>query len=131
MTLDGASGEPWHSSLHWVCLAEHLALMEDHMFASSFIGRVARGLPFTWGKRARELIARGTARLAREIRMRRDLRRLSGLDDAMLRDIGITRGGLEGAVRFGRATESPEGLPHPGTDCFTGGLSTACPTLKA
>lgn len=105
MTLDSASGEPWRSSLRSVCLAEHHSRMEDHMDAFSFTHSAARGLPSTWGQRARVLIARGIANLAREIRIRRDLRLVSELDDAMLRDIGIARGGLEGAVRFGRATE--------------------------
>jgi hypothetical protein len=40
-----------------------------------------------------------------------DLRIVSELDDAMLRNIGIARGGLE-AVRFGRATEQLEHLAH-------------------
>jgi uncharacterized protein YjiS (DUF1127 family) len=41
--------------------------------------------------------------IAQEIRLRRDLRRLQGLDDAMLRDIGLGRGELEDAVRHGRS----------------------------
>lgn len=41
-----------------------------------------------------------------EFRLRRSLRQLSSYDDAMLRDIGVDRGSLESAVRFGRpATE--------------------------
>jgi uncharacterized protein YjiS (DUF1127 family) len=41
--------------------------------------------------------------IAREIRLRRDLRNLQRLDDAMLRDIGLGRGELEDAVRHGRS----------------------------
>jgi hypothetical protein len=81
--------------------------MEDHMYAPLSTHPIARGLLRTWGQRALEVVARGVSRVAREIRIRRDLRRLSGLDDAMLRDIGLARGGLEGAVRCGRAMEQP------------------------
>ena len=77
------------------------------MYAPSPMHLIPRSLPIVWGQHTIERIARGAASLAREIRIRRDLRRLSGLDDAMLRDIGIARGGLESAVRFGRATEQP------------------------
>jgi uncharacterized protein YjiS (DUF1127 family) len=42
------------------------------------------------------------ARLAHLARVRRDMRRLSDLDDHMLRDIGVSRSGIEPAVRFGR-----------------------------
>ena len=40
--------------------------------------------------------------LAREVRIRRDMRRLAEFNDHMLRDIGIARADLEGAVRRGR-----------------------------
>jgi uncharacterized protein YjiS (DUF1127 family) len=42
------------------------------------------------------------SRTARELRIRRDMRRLAELDDAMLRDIGIARTEIELAVRAGR-----------------------------
>jgi uncharacterized protein YjiS (DUF1127 family) len=42
------------------------------------------------------------AALAEEIRVRRSLRQLSAFDDGMLRDIGVDRGSLEDAVRYGR-----------------------------
>ncbi len=48
-----------------------------------------------------------TTWIAHEARVRRDGRRLAEFSDHMLRDIGIARGGLESAVRFGRATEQP------------------------
>ena len=38
-------------------------------------------------------------RLAHEIRIRNDLRRLAAYDDAALSDIGVSRGGIEGAIR--------------------------------
>jgi uncharacterized protein YjiS (DUF1127 family) len=87
--------------------------MEDHMYVSSTTHPIARGLPLVWGQRALELIARGASSLAHEIRIRRDLRRLSGLDDAMLHDIGVARGELESAVRFGRAMEQLVTSPKP------------------
>jgi len=56
-----------------------------------------------------DLLTRMLAAIAREIRIRRDLRRLQGFDDAMLHDIGLARGGLEEAVRHGRAGASERG----------------------
>jgi len=47
-------------------------------------------------------LARWAKALAQEIRVRRDLRHLEALDDCMLTDIGLSRGGLEEAVRSGR-----------------------------
>lgn len=38
----------------------------------------------------------------REIRIRRALREVSALDDAMLHDIGVVPGNIEDAVRHGR-----------------------------
>jgi uncharacterized protein YjiS (DUF1127 family) len=38
----------------------------------------------------------------REIRLRRAMRELSALDDAMLHDIGLGHGNIEDAVRCGR-----------------------------
>ena len=40
--------------------------------------------------------------IARELRIRRDMRRLMEMDDAMLRDIGIVRSDIERSVRTGR-----------------------------
>jgi len=55
------------------------------------------------------LLARLLTAAAREIRIRRDLRLLASLDDAALHDIGLTRGGMEDAVRHGRSQH--DGLP--------------------
>jgi uncharacterized protein YjiS (DUF1127 family) len=41
-------------------------------------------------------------RLWREVQLRRATRRLEGLDDRMLGDIGIGRADIEGVVRHGR-----------------------------
>jgi uncharacterized protein YjiS (DUF1127 family) len=49
-----------------------------------------------------DLIGRLLASAAREIRMRRDLAMLQSLDDAMLHDIGLSRGEVEHVVRHGR-----------------------------
>jgi uncharacterized protein YjiS (DUF1127 family) len=43
------------------------------------------------------------ARVLRWRRRRRDARRLMALDDRMLRDVGLSRGEVERAVRGGRA----------------------------
>ncbi len=42
-------------------------------------------------------------RLARELRIRRAIRAMQDLDEAMLHDVGLTRDGIEDAVRHGRA----------------------------
>ena len=46
------------------------------------------------------------ARAARALETRRDLRLLSAAGDDMLRDIGLSRGGIESAVRHGRGRSS-------------------------
>lgn len=42
------------------------------------------------------------SRLTVEWRLRREIRSLEGFDDTMLQDIGVSRGGIEDAVRHGR-----------------------------
>ena len=42
------------------------------------------------------------ALIAREVRIRRDMRLLAEMDDAMLRDVGLDRTQIEPAVRHGR-----------------------------
>ncbi len=54
---------------------------------------------------AREVFALACALIegaAREARIRRDMSRLAEFDDHMLRDIGIVRADIEGAIRHGR-----------------------------
>ena len=48
--------------------------------------------------------SRMVARVARELRIRRDRRRLAEMDDAMLCDIGLARSEIEHAVRHGRSS---------------------------
>ena len=48
-------------------------------------------------------VAGRTARaIAKELRIRRDTRELMAMSDHMLKDIGLTRAGIRGAVRYGR-----------------------------
>jgi uncharacterized protein YjiS (DUF1127 family) len=51
--------------------------------------------------------------VAREWRLRRDLAGLQSLDAAALRDIGLDRGSLEQAVRFGRDRSAPPACSAP------------------
>lgn len=53
----------------------------------------------------RSLLTRLVEGIVREFRVRRDMRVLASLDDAALHDIGLTRGGMEGALRHGRSGE--------------------------
>ena len=48
------------------------------------------------------ILERLAAAIAREIRVRRDMRLLSSFDEAALHDIGLARSGVEDAVRHGR-----------------------------
>jgi uncharacterized protein YjiS (DUF1127 family) len=51
------------------------------------------------------------AALAKEWRVRRALRALQDVDDRMLHDIGLDRGGIEDAVRRGRPLRRASELP--------------------
>jgi uncharacterized protein YjiS (DUF1127 family) len=53
--------------------------------------------------------------IAREVQVRRDTRRLAQFNDYMLRDIGIARMDIEGAVRRGR-DGSEDVKPFGGND---------------
>jgi uncharacterized protein YjiS (DUF1127 family) len=64
-----------------------------HSLAYAFDGAAGLGL-------VRGLLARA----ARALETRRDLRLLSAAGDDMLRDIGLSRGGIESAVRYGRSS---------------------------
>jgi uncharacterized protein YjiS (DUF1127 family) len=66
--------------------------------------RAARGYsgPTLWA-RSRESLAHAAAAVSRWHRLRQDARRLMALDDRMLRDVGLSRGEVERAVRGGRA----------------------------
>jgi uncharacterized protein YjiS (DUF1127 family) len=45
---------------------------------------------------------RAARAIARELRIRRDMRHLMAMDDRMLKDIGLTRADIGDAVRYGR-----------------------------
>ncbi|MBF9233790.1 DUF1127 domain-containing protein [Microvirga alba] len=52
------------------------------------------------------LLSRIVSAIAREIRIRRDMRLLASFDDVALHDLGLARGGMEDAVRNGRPRTS-------------------------
>jgi len=66
--------------------------------------RTARGHagPTLWA-RSRDAVAQAAAAVARWQRAHRDARRLMMASDRMLRDVGLSRGEVERAVRGGRA----------------------------
>jgi uncharacterized protein YjiS (DUF1127 family) len=49
----------------------------------------------------------------RELRLRREMRRLAEYDDHMLRDIGIARTDIEGVIRCGRDRQIMTGTNWP------------------
>ncbi|NIX75984.1 DUF1127 domain-containing protein [Microvirga sp. c23x22] len=60
------------------------------------------------------LLSRIVSAIAREIRLRRDMRLLGSLDDAALHDLGLVRSGVEDVVRHGRAyTKGPMTFDQP------------------
>lgn len=60
--------------------------------------------PASRGARGSALRALGgvVSGLIHEWRLRREIRSVEGFSDAMLHDIGLTRGGVDDAVRHGR-----------------------------
>jgi uncharacterized protein YjiS (DUF1127 family) len=68
------------------------------------LSREALAVHSTGSSRIRRpgLLIRLFSAIAREIRIRRDMRMLASLDEAALHDIGLARGGVEDVVRHGR-----------------------------
>jgi uncharacterized protein YjiS (DUF1127 family) len=76
-----------------------------HGFAASSIGKlVAFAPPRPWSLSAwfGTVAARCARAIATEVRIRRDTRQLMLMSDEMLKDIGLSRTQIHGAVRFGR-----------------------------
>ena len=82
------------------------------LFPGSNVGRSARP---SFQQRLRDL----ASFIAQEWRFRRDLAQLQALDTRGLRDIGLSRGGIESAIRHGRTaracTRSPGRASSPMT----------------
>jgi uncharacterized protein YjiS (DUF1127 family) len=78
-------------------------MMEDIMVALVH----ARSVPVAQGigsvrPSVLDLVRQMAEAVRREVRVRHDLATLQSLDDAMLHDIGLSRGEIEYAVRHGR-----------------------------
>lgn len=73
------------------------------------------------------LVARVASWILREVLLRREMRRLAEFDDHMLRDIGIARADIEGAVRRGHDGSDRHALPSA---CLKPEL-VSLPTLTA
>src|SRR4051812_48505035 len=76
------------------------------------------------------LLIRLFAAIAREIRIRRDMRLLATFDEAALHDIGLAQGGVEDVVRHGRRRRNR--LPASGQPMPTGAMfnnSTGAPVI--
>ncbi|WP_046862086.1 DUF1127 domain-containing protein [Microvirga massiliensis] len=76
--------------------------------------RVPVGRPVKVGSWLDRLVSKVVATstvLVREWQTARDLRRLSGMSDAMLHDIGVSRGAIEAAVRHGRDAAAAPSAP--------------------
>jgi len=76
-----------------------------HINPYGYVYRAPRGFANP-GSRGTEWLKDSLIKLAKRIaraeRIRRDMRRLSEMDDYMLRDIGLARSEIERAVREGR-----------------------------
>lgn len=57
------------------------------------------------------IVTRLVEKVRFELRVRRDLHLLNGFDDAMLRDIGLQRSGIEYALRHGKAGARDRSVP--------------------
>jgi uncharacterized protein YjiS (DUF1127 family) len=75
------------------------------LLPGSKIGRHAAGPSVQ--QRLRDLVSF----IAQEWRFRRDLAQLQALDTRGLRDIGLSRGGIESAIRHGRRPRVVDGGP--------------------
>jgi uncharacterized protein YjiS (DUF1127 family) len=62
----------------------------------------AAGPPWLLSAWFRGVALRAARAIAQELRIRRDMRHLMAMDDRMLKDIGLTRADIGGAVRYGR-----------------------------
>ncbi len=88
---------------YWVecCVARVGEDDADGLSGNVALAKFARGVRFVG-----RLIGALIALVARDIRARRDMRRLSAFDDKMLRDIGISRPEIARVARFGRVPAS-------------------------
>ena len=78
---------------------------------STSLTRSRHPLVGAFGTAALGLVRGWIVRAARALETRRDLRLLSAAGDDMLRDIGLSRGGIESAVRYGRGRGSAGARP--------------------
>jgi uncharacterized protein YjiS (DUF1127 family) len=78
--------------------------MESTMASTPITYRAGLRTPAPYGLSAwlGDVAERAARAIALELRIRRDMRHLMAMDDRMLKDIGLTRAEIGGAVRYGR-----------------------------
>jgi uncharacterized protein YjiS (DUF1127 family) len=83
-------------------MASNLTTYEISSDTPTSRGSAAADRPWSISAWFRGLVARAARAIAQELRIRRDMRHLMAMDDRMLKDIGLSRAELGGAVRYGR-----------------------------
>ena len=103
-----------HSTRPWSYEFESIAKRACNLFFAEFVRAAARGIA-----RPYRALVRGCFRMISEYLMWRGMRALRKLDDQLLADVGVSRGGIEHVVRNGRHGRSlrttgfyPRPKPH-------------------
>lgn len=74
----------------------------EQLRAARTSSELAPGLGAVWSARVRSLVVRLWSAICKTRQMQRAMDELEGLDDRMLKDIGICRCEIRSIVRYGR-----------------------------